>query len=120
LTAEIALAASPALVLLFGAWEGHALLIASDDQIAAEVAGVALRQRTAGTEGSGGPWEDPLEQHATELELGIALPSQIRPEITWQGVPGSAAEDRFREFAAWLLRRIGVEDDGPASTGSYT
>lgn len=109
LTAEIALAVRPALVLLFAAWGGAELLIATPDQVAAEVAGIAFRQLMRPLEGEPvGPWEYPLVQRATELQLGVSIPDQIAPEVRWIGDVSDPRAASFSQLAAELFARIGV------------
>lgn len=109
LTAEIALAVKPCSILLFSTWRGVPVLAASADQIAAELAGLAMRQLVSGEgEDSIGPWEHPLVQHATELELGVATPGDLRAEFRWCGRSGDPAEADTRDFATNLYARMGV------------
>ena len=113
LTAEIALAVQPRLILLSAIWRDVPILIATGDQIAAELAGLALRHLLSeATSDPIGPWEHPLVQRATELELGVATPSEIRPGLRWIGLPGDPAEAEIRTFALELFGRIGVVFDG--------
>jgi hypothetical protein len=112
LTAEIALAVRPALVILSGTWSGCPLLIVSDDQVAAELAGIAYRQLATSDPEPIGPWEHPLVQHATDLDLGIAMPSQIAPNIDWICARAEGDDHAFRDWAGELLARIGVESRG--------
>jgi hypothetical protein len=109
-TAEIALAVKPAVILLAGTWRGASLLIAATDQIAAELAGRAFLDLVAPEDGIEpvGPWEHPLVQRATELHLGVRLPSEILAECVWLGDPASAERSAFLAFSTELLGRIGV------------
>jgi hypothetical protein len=109
-TAEIALAVSPALILLRGSLNERPLLIAASDQIAAELAGRALldlRDADWNPEPIG-PWEDPLVQRATELGLGVRIPSDIRAACVWLGGEDAPHRADFFAFSAELLGRIGV------------
>jgi hypothetical protein len=111
LTAEIALAVTPRLLLLADRWESLFVVVATTDQIAAELAGRALRPRSrANGDESFGPWEDPLVQRATELDLGVRVPSQIAIRARLLVRDGaqlhSAFERRVDEFAG----RLGVDD----------
>lgn len=113
LAAEIALAVKPAAILLFADWNGMPLLIASDDQIAAELAALALRGHLRpGLDEPLGPWEHPLVQRATELELGVATPNMIAAERRWLGDDDNPDRRQFEELAARLLARIGVAVKG--------
>jgi hypothetical protein len=109
LTAEIALAVKPRLTLLFAIWRDIPLLIATTDQIAAELAGLALRQllNDVGADVVG-PWEHPLVQRATELDLGVAMPGQIIPVMHWLGTEVDQSEVELRAFAVDFFGRIGV------------
>jgi hypothetical protein len=113
LTAEIALAIAPALILLLADWHGAPLLIASNDLIAAEVAGLAVQQRLQPSHDDPvGPWEHPIVQRATELELGALTPGQINAERLWVGDQSSPQKAKFDELAAAILARIGVRAKG--------
>ncbi len=63
----------------------------SADLIAAELAGLAV---WTAAQPSGhdrlGPWEDPVVQRATELDLGVQLPSDLTLLPAWVG---SSADD---------------------------
>ena len=110
LTAEIASAVRPGLILVFAKWRGFPLIVASDDQIAAELAGLAMQQLTGNPfEEQAGPWEDPLVQHATELMLGVQSPALITAGAIWTGDPTVPAASAFHSFASTMLARIGVE-----------
>jgi len=72
LTAEIALAVHPDRYIVLDRDRPNRLTfaIATADPIAADLIVLALRQGRARVRGSG-PWEDPLVQAATELDLGV-------------------------------------------------
>jgi len=113
LAAEIALAVKPDLILLSGDWRGFPFLISSDDQIAAELAGLAVAQTRSKTPPeNGGPWEQPLVQRATELSIGVKRPGQIDANIQWLGADDSRARAPFEKFACDLLARMGVTARG--------
>jgi hypothetical protein len=113
LTAEIASAVKPALILLFSHWRGFRLVVGSDDQVAAELAGLAIQQLTSEPGGErSGPWENPLVQHTTELKVGIDHPGQIAATALWTGDSGTSAAHAFTAFASDVLARIGVKSDG--------
>jgi hypothetical protein len=78
LAAEIALALRPRLTVLVGALGPRSLVVATTDVVAAELAWLALRDDD-GDPGrpAPGPWEDPVVQRATELDLGVRLPAQL-------------------------------------------
>jgi hypothetical protein len=76
--AEIALALRPHFVLLSGEFEGRLFAIATNDIVAAELLWLALAPSPAlGHDAAVGPWEDPVVQRATELDLGARLPDQL-------------------------------------------
>jgi hypothetical protein len=87
-TADVALLVSPTLVgtLLMGDYKGYVVGNWSADLVAAELSGLAvwtasqrdLHERT-------GPWEDPVVQRATELDLGVRLPSDLIVYPIWAG-----------------------------------
>lgn len=78
LTAEIALAVHPDRYVVLERDRTNAIefAIETTDPIAAELVLLAMRQERARTRGSG-PWEDPLVQAATELDLGIRTFDQL-------------------------------------------
>ncbi|MDQ4045066.1 MAG: hypothetical protein M3173_06430 [Chloroflexota bacterium] len=54
------------------------LALAATDPIAAELWALALAERWLGCDVEmQGPWEDPAVQRATELEVGIRIPSDM-------------------------------------------
>ena len=78
LAAEFALALRPLLTVLVGALGPRSLVVATTDVVAAELAWLALRDDDAEPERPApGPWEDPVVQRATELDLGVRLPAQL-------------------------------------------
>jgi hypothetical protein len=104
--AEIALAVRPDLIVLVDRWQGYLVAMATTDQIAAELAGLALRQIIKGdAEEPIGPWEDPLVQRSTELRLGVLLPDQI----AIRGLVGSEADAPSRESVALLADEIALK-----------
>jgi hypothetical protein len=110
LTAEIALAVRPQLVLLFHPWRDLNLVVATSDQIAAELAALSILQLVRSPDDEPvGPWEHPLVQRATELELGVTSPGAIAGRSRWVGDPGLPIEDAFASFARRVFARFGVE-----------
>jgi hypothetical protein len=82
-----------------------AFLAATSDPIAAELVALALAERCIGsTRAFTGPWEDAVVQRATELELGVLLPSRIRllPSGTSAGQPWAD------EITEHVRRRLGI------------
>ena len=113
MTAEIALAVQPRLILLSTTWQDVPILVATSDQIAAELAGLALRQLLNDADVAAvGPWEHPLVQYATELNLGVATPGQIIPFMRWLGNSRDQSEVELRAFSVEFFGRIGVVFDG--------
>jgi hypothetical protein len=80
-------------------------LAATSDPIAAELVALALAERCIGsTRAFTGPWEDAVVQRATELELGVLLPSRIRLLPTG----GSARQPWADEITEHVRRRLGI------------
>lgn len=91
---------------------GHAgagyLLAATRDPVAAELVALAMSEGVVGPDVAfTGPWEDPVVQRATELELGVVVPHQIRLAV--HGDPGDAWATLER-----IAGRIGVDFRGEA------
>lgn len=101
LTAEIALAVHPDryVVIESDRPNGLTFVIASADPIATDLVVLALRQGRARFRGAG-PWEDPLVQAATELDLGARIFDQIDIDAIISPTLSSAQQ----EMAAILLR----------------
>jgi hypothetical protein len=98
LAAELNLVCRLDLLVISGALAGVYVAAVTGDRIAAELVGLALREDPMVAEREmSGPWEDTLVQRATELNLGVRLPSQLRlhqPPDLPAGV--AAALDRIR------------------------
>lgn len=78
-----------------------AFVVATNDRIAAELIALALSERCLGTTRSfQGPWEDAVVQRATELGLGVLVPSSIRliPD-------GDAAREPWADALVEHIRR---------------
>ena len=101
LTAEIALAVHPDRYLLIERDRSHELVfvIETTDAIAADLIVLALRQRRAHAWGPG-PWEDPLVQAATEMNLGARTFDQIDIDA----VVSPALSSELQQAARALLR----------------
>lgn len=111
LAAEIALAVRPTLILLVDSWRGQPVVIATPDQIAAELAGLALRQaRRAGEDDQIGPWQDPLVQRATELDLGVRTPEQLALRLEVVDPANLPDENLVTEWLRQLADLIGVTE----------
>ena len=105
LTTELLLARLPdqCIVLEQAPPSAQVIAVSGNDPIATEVMALAIRDvRSSSISGAPAPWEDPLVQRATELDLGASGPSEITVTI--------ALDDRFsagqRRQAADLLRRV--------------
>jgi len=82
--ADVALALRPGWILLTGGIPPLAIAAVTTDLIAAELVGLALRRETVVTDTDmPGVWEDPLVQRATELRLGVALPTLLTLKTSW-------------------------------------
>jgi hypothetical protein len=109
LAAEIALAVRPALILLADDWRGWTIVVATADQIAAELVALGLRQtREASGDDRLGPWQDPLVQRATELDLGVRIPDQIQVRGTIAVEADQSRTSAFVELVARVTERLGV------------
>jgi hypothetical protein len=104
--AEIALAVGPTLIVLVEQWRDRFVAIATNDQIAAELSGLAIKQLISDdTDEPIGPWEDPLVQRATELQLGVLLPDQI----SIRGVVTNGTDSLSQEAVALLAEQIALK-----------
>jgi hypothetical protein len=105
LAAEIASAVRIDLNVISLTLREGTFLAATTDPIAAELTALALSERCIGsTRAFTGPWEDEVVQRATELELGVLLPSRIRLLPT-----GSVAHVSWAdEITEHLRRRLGI------------
>lgn len=81
------------------------LVIATTDPVAAELVALALSELATGVpRGFTGPWEDPVVQRATELELGVVLPQRIRLIVG-----GPSASDPWSTLMVEHVRmRLGI------------
>lgn len=79
LAAEVGSAFAYDLMAVYLASRDGAVLAVTSDPIAAELTALAMSELCLGSPRSfTGPWEDPVVQRATELEMGVLLPSHIR------------------------------------------
>lgn len=77
--AEVASALSIELFAVYLAQREGVMLAVTTDIIAAELIAIAMSELCVGSPRSfSGPWEDPVVQRATELELGVLLPDRMR------------------------------------------
>ncbi len=105
LAADLALAFSPGVVLIGGTVGSLDIGVATEDLIAAELITVALRESG---DDEAGPWENPLVQRATELEMGVTRPEQIRIVPHWAGSPSSPQSGAILALADRLGLRLGL------------
>lgn len=105
LAAEIASAVRVDLHVVSLTLREGTFLAATTDPIAAELVALALSERCIGsTRAFTGPWEDAVVQRATELEMGVLLPSRIRLIAS-----GSAAQQPWAdEISEHVRRRLGI------------
>lgn len=76
--AEVNLAVSGPTVMICMSVEGGVLVARTRDLILGELVALALAElQIVQDVGFTGPWEDPVVQRATELELGVRLPGEI-------------------------------------------
>jgi len=109
--ADVALAMRPDWILLSGVVSRLALVATTSDPIVAELLGLALRRETADPDADvPGVWEDALVQRATELGLGVGLPSHISLRTRWTD-PG-ASPVAFKTLVSRLRARIGLSLTG--------
>jgi hypothetical protein len=110
LTAEIALAVHPDryVVVEKGLKDGTTYVLATPDIVVAELIVLSLRDVGAQFRGKG-PWEDPLVQAATDLDLGVRSAEAI--DIDAYVSPTLSSEQRDASAAKLLqaAERIGVE-----------
>jgi hypothetical protein len=108
LVAEIALAAPAAWYVIAGSWLGKPMAVVANDMIAAELVGLAIGQAQADPDRElSGPWEHPLVQRATELDLGVRLPSDVNFSAEWLGTNRELSA-AFLAFGASVAVRIGI------------
>lgn len=78
LAAEVAGAYSLDLMAVYMSHREGVVLAVTTDPIAAELVALAMSELCLGSPRSfTGPWEDPVVQRATELEMGVVLPNRI-------------------------------------------
>ena len=110
LTAEIALAVHPDryIVLESDRANGITFAVATADPIAADLILLALRQSRARFRGAG-PWEDPLVQAATELDLGARTYDQIDIDAIVSPTLSSEQQEQAAESLRSAAELIGVD-----------
>lgn len=105
LAAEIASAVHVDLFVVSLTLREGTFLAVTNDPIAAELVALALSERCIGSASAfTGPWEDAVVQRATELELGVLLPSRIRLLPS-----GTALQQPWAdEIVEHVRRRLGI------------
>lgn len=110
LAAEIALAFRPTLIVLTGEVRGLSIAVATGDQVAGELIARALGAlaRTDPDPATAiGPWEEALVQRATELNLGVAGPTEIDLRAVWMGADDSLRAN-FEVAVADVCATLGI------------
>lgn len=114
-TADVALVISPTLAgtLLIGNHRGYVVCVWTRDLVAAELAGLALW--TANLPDSHdriGPWEDPVVQRATELDLGVQLPSDLTLHPVWVGdTDDDHGIATLKALSSTIAALLNIDDD---------
>jgi hypothetical protein len=110
LRAELAVAVHPKLTILLGESQERPLIIATQDQLAAELTGRALQSlNMPDPYGEAvGPWELPLIQRATELNIGIKLPRQLDIVAVWAGESGEPGEQLHEATVEQIRLALGA------------
>jgi hypothetical protein len=105
LMAEVASVVPISLVVVCLMLPEGAFVVATSDVIAAELVALALSERCLGSvRAFTGPWEDPVVQRATELGLGVLVPSAIRLVAD-----GASVHDPWADaLLEHVRRRLGI------------
>ena len=105
LMAEVASVVPISLVVVCLILPEGAFVAATSDVIAAELVALALSERCLGSvRAFTGPWEDAVVQRATELDLGVLVPSAIR--LVAEG--SSVREPWADALQEHIRRRLGI------------
>ncbi len=106
---EIAALIQPRAIMLIHAWDPGFLVHVCPDRIASELLGLAVHQATRCPAAlDTGPWEDTIVQRATELDLGIRLPTDLIIEWRWLGSSDQQDADELVWLAEVVTSRLGV------------
>jgi hypothetical protein len=109
--AELTQRARPELCLVAGTMFGCSYVAVTNDPIAADLLGLSLSRDPSAAEGELiGPWEDAIVQRATELELGVRLPSDISLELAWIGNQDAPELIAIKEWIREVAGRFGVAE----------
>lgn len=105
LVAEIASALPVSLTAVSLTLPEGTFLAVTTDMIAAELVALALAERCIGSARAfSGPWEDDVVQRATQLEMGVLVPSRIRLIVE-----GGRARDPWADvLREHVRRRLGI------------
>lgn len=107
--AEVASALTVELFAIYLAQRDGVILAVTTDVIAAELVALAMAELCVGAPRAfTGPWEDPVVQRATELELGVLLPDRIR--IILDGA--ERASHWSQRIVEHIHMRLGVPNRG--------
>ena len=108
LAAEVNLACRLDLLMVVGVLGAVPVAAITRDRIAAELFGLALREDPVlSSRELAGLWEDKLVQRATELDLGVTVPTQLRVHL-----PSALPADTAAAFDRILLR-LGLPPHAP-------
>lgn len=112
-SADVALVFSPSVVLLVGEIRGYVVCIASTDLVAAELVGLAVRSAAVtDPELRKRPWEDPVVQRATELDLGIQTPDQLELRAVWASPPDPVGLTHLTTLLCTIRELLNLSGDG--------
>lgn len=102
---EVNLVLAPAACLFAAGFDGITFAGVTSDPVAAELVCLALAERIHGRgDAMSGPWEDRVVQRATELQLGAAIPDEIRFSV----MSGSSRHPLAVDIVEHACARIGV------------
>ena len=108
LAADIAAPVRPRFIAISTDLGGLPLVAATTDRIAAELIGRALQPERGGGGDPVGPWQDPVVQRATELDLGVRLPNDLVLRHAWTGADHSPAIEALGTLMDRIALRLGV------------
>lgn len=114
-SADLAAALRPRLIILSRSFQSLQLVLATTDMIVAELCWLALARR-ASDDDAPGVWEDPVVQRATELDLGVRLPSQIVLNLIPPPVEKASV---LTPLLDQLRRQLGLLANGEGSPAAH-
>ncbi len=107
LQADVAAVALPAASILLTPVADGWLALSGTDPIATELWALSLAERWLGRDiEMQGPWEDPSVQRATELELGVRIPSDMTIRAASDAPLPSVARELLEETASRLGMQV--------------